>query len=206
MSKPSLPWFLLLLPGMASLAIGCGGYTSEYVPPPDGRPRLVWQDNKVVAVQANPVPANCTIDADALAGGYGSVKVASRGGGGGYYGGGGGVYWVPVRSVAVVHVGGPVIAPVPRPILPVPGPAGGGGIGKIGGGGGGGGDLGKAAIVVAVLAIAVLPFIALGLATGRPEPEKDVAIAIDRVNAQTDLARTPGSPCDELVVAAEVAQ
>ena len=113
---------------------------------------------------------------------------------------------MPVRTVAIVHVHGPL--PVPRPILV---PSLGGGIGSLGGGGGssgggGGGDLGKAAIVVAVLAISVLPFIALGLATGRPEPEKQVAAAIDQVNAQTDLARTEGSPCDELVVAGEVAQ
>lgn len=173
--------------------MGCGGYTSEYVPPADGRPRLVWQDNKVVVMQANAVPANCTAEVDALAGGDTSVRVAGRGGG---------VYFVPVRTVGVVHVGGPVI--VPRPFVP---PLPGAGIGKLGGGGGGGGgDLGKAAIVVAVLAIAVLPFIALGLATGRPEPEKEVADAIDRANAQTDLSRTPGSACDELVVAGGAAQ
>lgn len=201
MSKPSPWWFPLLLPGIASLVIGCGGYTSQYVPPPDGRPRLVWQDNKVVAVQANPVPAACAADADALAYGYESAPELQRTVRTRVVGG---VYWVPVRTVHVVHVGGPVI--VPRPILPVPGGSV-GGIGKLGGGGGGGGgDLGKAAIAVAVLAIAVLPFIALGLATGRPEPEKEVALAIDRANAQTDLARVPGSPCDELVVASEVSQ
>ncbi|MEZ4295395.1 MAG: hypothetical protein R3B70_10500 [Polyangiaceae bacterium] len=202
MLESRLRWFPLLLPGIAALAIGCGGYNSEYVPPPDGRPRLTWQDNRVVAIQSNPVPAACNADADALANGYseapklrGSVSVV----------GGGGVYWVPVHHVHVVHVGGPAIVPVPRPILPITGGGGGGSIGKIGGGGGGG-DLGKAAIVVAVLALAVLPFVALGLATGRPEPEKDVAIAIDRVNAQTDLARLPGSPCDELLIAGEVSQ
>ena len=189
-------WFPLLLPGIASLVMGCGGYTSEYVPPADGRPRLLWEDNKVVVTQAGAVPANCSAEVNALTGGDTSVRVAARGGGGG------GVYWVPVRTVGVVHVHGPIIAPVPRPFVPL-----GGGIGKLGGGGGGGGgDLGKAAIVVAVLAIAVLPFIALGLATGRPEPEAEVADAIDRANAQTDLARTPTSACDELVVAGGAAQ
>ena len=191
-----LRWFPLLLPGIASLVMGCGGYTSEYVPPADGRPRLLWDDNKVVVTQAGAVPAACGAEVNALTGGDTSVRVAARGGGGG------GVYWVPVRTVAVVHVHGPIVAPVPRPFVPL-----GGGIGKLGGGGsGGGGDLGKAAVVVAVLAIAVLPFIALGLATGRPEPEAEVADAIDRANAQTDLARTPTSACDELVVAGGAAQ
>lgn len=185
------------LTGIAALAaVGCGGYTSEYVPPPDGRPRLVWQDNKVVPMIANEVPGTCIGAVDEIAGGgemprrYGQVRVS-----GGYY--------VPVRTVVVVRGSG--VLPVAHPIgLPIPG-LGGGGIGKLGGGGGGG-DIGKAAVVVAVLAIAVLPFVALGLATGRPEPEKEVAQAIDRVNAQTDLARVEGSECDELIVAGEVAQ
>lgn len=179
---------------------GCGGYTSEYVPPPDGRPRLVWQDNKPVPMIANGVPAACSAAVDGLLGG-GSYPVRGRTRGG---------YYAPVRTVTVVNVRGPGFVPVPRPVLVPRLPGGGGSIGKIGGGGGSsggsGGDLGKAAIVVAVLAVAVLPFIALGLATGRPEPEKEVAAAIDHVNAQTDLARTEGSPCDELLVAGEVAQ
>ena len=120
-----------------------------------------------------------------------------------------GGYYVPVRTVVVVH-GGVGIVPVPRPILPhFSGGGRSGGIGHIGGGGSGGGgngDLGKAAIVLVVVAIASLPFIALGLAVGRPEPERNVAAAIDQVNAHTDMARSEGSPCDELVVAGEVAQ
>jgi hypothetical protein len=124
-----------------------------------------------------------------------------RGGGGG--GSVRGSFWVPVRTVAVVRVNGPVIAPIR-----LGGAFSGGGIGRLGGGGGGGGggDIGKAAIVVAVIAITVLPFIALGLAAGRPEPEDQVAAAVDQVNAQTDLARVPGSPCDELIVAGGAAQ
>lgn len=190
--------------------MGCGGYTSEYVPPPDGRPRVVWQDNRLVAVQSNPVPAQCASDADSLAFGYSKAPEIERTVRTYGSGGGGVVYWVPVHRVTVVHVGGPALVPVPRPIVPIPGvgvSGSGSGIGKIGGGGGGGGgDLGKAAIVVAVLAIAVLPFIALGLATGRPERESETAVAIDRVNAQTDLARVPGSACDELMLAGEVQQ
>lgn len=200
MSTNHLAWFPLLLPGIALLATGCGGYTSEYVPPPDGRPRLVWQDNKVVPMISNPVPAACSDAVDSVENGGAGHVVRGRVSGG---------YYTPVRTVTVVHVGGPIV-PIPRPILVpfVPGRGGIGGLGSLGGGGGsgGGGDLGKAAIVVAVLAVAVLPFIALGLATGRPEPEKEVAAAIDRVNAQTDLARTEGSPCDELIVAGEISQ
>jgi hypothetical protein len=197
MSKAPLPFFPLLLPGLAALVVGCGGYTSEYVPPPDGRPRLVWQDNKVVPMISNAVPGQCSAAVDSLAGGGSGVLVRGRTRGG---------YYAPSRTVVVV--GGPVFVPVPRPILvpPVPG-AKVGGLGSLGGGGGGGGgDLGKAAVVVAVLAVAVLPFIALGLAAGRPEPESEVAAAIDHANAHTDLARTEGSPCDELIVAGEVGQ
>lgn len=190
----------LLLPGIATLALGCGGYTSTYVPPPDGRPRLVWQDNRPVPMISNPVPQECSAAVETLAGGGGSLEVGRRVAGGHVSGG----YYVPGRTVVIVH-GGPAFVPIPRPIVPLPGPLpGGGGIGRIGGGGGGGnGDLGKAAIVLVVVAIVALPFIALGLATGRPEPEDKVAAAIDQVNAQTDLARSEGSPCDELVVAGE---
>ncbi len=35
------------------LAAGCGGYHSEYAPPADGRPRLVWRDDGPVMVMAN---------------------------------------------------------------------------------------------------------------------------------------------------------
>jgi hypothetical protein len=186
------------LPTIVALACGCGGYMSEYVPPPDGRPRLVWQDNKVVPMTANAVPGNCTAAVDDMASGA-SPRTIGRPTGGTYY--------VPVRTIVVVHAGGPGYVPIPHPLGGLSVSGGGGGIGHIGGGsGGGGGDIGKAAVVVAVVAIAVLPFIALGLAVGRPEPEKEVAAAIDRVNAQSDLARTEGSPCDELVVAGEVAQ
>ncbi len=205
------PFVPLLLPGFAALVMGCGGYTSSYVPPPDGRPRLVWSDDKPVVMMANPMPPACSDAVSSVATGGGSVPVGGRHVAGGHISGG---FYVPVRTVVVVH-GGVGILPVPRPILPgFSGgghSSGGGGLGGIGGGGGhggsgGSGDLGKAAIVLVVVAIATLPFIALGLAVGRPEPEAYVATAIDQANAHTDLARTQGSPCDELVVAGEVAQ
>lgn len=196
--------FPLLLPGVAVLA-GCGGYTSSYVPPPDGRPRLVWTDDKPVPMMANAMPQACSDAVGSIANG-GSLPVGRRVAGGHVSGG----FYVPVRTVVVVH-GGVGFVPVPHPIVPSfsgGGRSGGGSLGGLGSGGGGGGsgDLGKAAIVLVVVAIATLPFIALGLAVGRPEPEGQVAAAIDQVNAHTDLARTEGSPCDELVVAGEVAQ
>jgi hypothetical protein len=196
----------LLLPGIATLVMGCGGYTSEYVPPPDGRPRLVWSDDKPVPMISNPVPQACS---DAVQGtllGTGAVPVGGVHVGGGHVSGG---YYHPVRVVGVVHVGGPSYVPIPKPIVAPHfggGSSGGGGFKLGGGGGGGGGDLGKGAIVLVVVAIRSLPFIARGLAAGRPEPEGEVAAAIDNVHAQTDLARTEGSPCDEMVVAGEVAQ
>lgn len=202
----SYPSFLpLLVPGAAALLMGCGGYQSQYIPPADGRPRLVWDDNKVVPTMANVAPSECTAAVEQVVDG-GTRKGRS-------YGRVTGGYYVPVHTVTVVHVHGPPIVPVPRPVVfhgatHTSNHGSKGGLGGIGGGGGSGGsgDIGKAAVVVAVLAIAVLPFVALGLATGRPEPEAEVAAAIDRVNAQTDLARTEGSPCDELQIAGQVAQ
>lgn len=207
MLKDRAFFFPLFAPGIAMLVTGCGGYTSSYVPPADGRPRVVWSDDKPVAMMANPMPAQCAAAVDSLAGG-GELKVGRVSTGhvsGGYY--------VP-RTVVVVHGGPGFIPPVPRMIVPHVSVGGGGGI-KSGGafsgggghsGGGGSGDLGKGAIVLVVVAIASLPFIALGLALGRPEPEAASALAIDQVNAHTDLARTQGSACDEVVVAGQVDQ
>ena len=90
----------LLLPGLATLAMGCGGYTSSYVPPPDGRPRLVWSDDKPVPMMSNPMPEACSEAVGSLAGGSGSVRVGGRVGGGGYVSGG---YYIPGRTIVVVH-------------------------------------------------------------------------------------------------------
>lgn len=192
----------LLLIGASASAIGCHGYSSSYVPPPDGRPRLVWSDDKVVTMMANPIPGKCSSAVDSVVGG--SELRTYRSGGtvvnvsGGFY--------APVHRVGVVRVHG--VAPVPRPVIIGHVGSSSGGIGSLGSGGGGGGGkgVGEAVLLAVVLAIVVLPFVAVGLAAGRPEPEKEVAAAIDRVNAHTDLARTEGSPCDELLVAGEVAQ
>lgn len=205
MLKDRAFFFPLFAPGVAMLVAGCGGYTSSYVPPADGRPRLVWSDDKPVAMMANAMPAQCAAAVDSLAGG-GDLKIGRVSTGhvsGGYY--------VP-RTIVVVHGGPGFIPPLPHQILPGFTGSGHGGIKGTGGfsgghtGGGGSNDLGKGAIVLVVVAIASLPFIALGLALGRPEPEAASAAAIDHVNAHTDLARTQGSACDEVVVAGQVEQ
>lgn len=194
---------------------GCGGYVSEYVPPPDGLPRPVAMGDSVSSVIGTPVPAQCDEEVAKVVGGSaelpsGPPRVT---------------VWSP--TVVVVHAGGPrhVHAPgaIGRPTTVVhshggggsgasvrthgagsSGRSGSGGLSGLGGGGGssGGGDLGKAVIVVAVAAVLTLPFISLGLAVGRPEPEKEVAAQIDYVNAQRDLARSVGSPCDAVMVQA----
>jgi hypothetical protein len=53
----------------------------------------------------------------------------------------------------------------------------------------------EAAVILAVIAVVALPAITLGLALGRPEPEKEVSEVLDRVNLYNDLARSQGSPC-----------
>jgi hypothetical protein len=153
-------------------------------------------------MMANPIPSKCTSAVDSVVGGS---ELRTYRGGGTYVNVSGGFY-APVHRVGVVRVHG--VAPVPRPvIIGHVGSSSSGGIGSLGGGGGGSGKgLGEAVLLAVVLAIVVLPFVAVGLASARPEPEKEVAAAIDRVNAHTDLARSEGSPCDELLVAGEVAQ
>lgn len=202
-------------PALAALAVaslaalsGCGSYISDYVPPDDGRARAVWRDGKVemegadlsgacaaeIGYETNEPPPPYT----------GGSTVRVHGG-----------FWVPVYfgpRIVVVHRG--VAPPPPRYRAMRVGTSssggsgigslsssGGGGGGKIGGGGssgGGGGssgDLGKGVVILAVVALIALPAIALGLSLGRTEDEKGTALAIDRVNAYNDLARTPGSPC-----------
>jgi hypothetical protein len=199
-------------PALAALAVaslaalsGCGSYISDYVPPDDGRARAVWRDGKVemegadlsgacaaeIGFQTNEPPPPYT----------GGSTVRVHGG-----------FWVPMYfgpRIVVVHRG---VAPTPRVRATRVGaggggsgvkavrPGGGGGGGSIAGGGssgggGGGGDIGKGAVVLAVVALIALPAIAIGLSLGRTEDEKGTALAIDRVNAYNDLARTPGSPC-----------
>lgn len=194
----------LLLVGAAALLFGCGNYTSDYVPPNDGRARAVWKEDRVVAS----IPANAAADcSDAISDVTGDPGryVSSYGGSRTV------VIWQP--WIVVHHHHHPLPPPpgspgvVRHPAHPSSGGgggsigsvSGGGGGGKSGGGGGssgggGGGDLGKAAVVLAVVALIALPIITLGLGLGRPEPN-EVAGEIDQVNAYNDLARLPNSPC-----------
>jgi hypothetical protein len=51
------------------------------------------------------------------------------------------------------------------------------------------------AIVAAVMALVTLPAVAVALASAQPGDASEIADAIDRVNAFNDLSRLPGSPC-----------
>lgn len=96
--------------GLSALS-GCGGYTSEYEPPADGRARPVWIDDKVVVQYGGgPPPPTCV---DAIAG----AKSFGVQGGTVHVSGG---FWVPVYygpRIAVLSVG---VAPPLRPLVLLP--------------------------------------------------------------------------------------
>jgi hypothetical protein len=175
--KPLLGWSAPFVAAM--LATGCGSYTSEYVPPKDGRARAVWHDDRVVASMPDGANrAGCSeaiteVQAD-------PIRYRT------YYGGSPSIIiwqpWVVVRSS---NRGSTSMRPrtpaAPTGISKGGSSGGGGGVGSIGsgssgssggGGGGGGGDIGKAAVVLVVVAMLTLPFITLGLGLSRPEPEE----------------------------------
>lgn len=194
--KPFLGWSAPLV--VAMLTTGCGNYTSEYVPPKDGRARAVWQEDRVVA--SLPDNANGVGCSTAVQEVQADPKVYRT-----YYGGSPTIVvwrpWIVVTSTNTVATRSRMPAS-PRAISSGGSSGGsGGGLGSIGsgssggGGGGGGGDLGKAAVVLVVVAMLTLPFITLGLGLGRPEPSGEVAQEIDKVNAYNDLARLSGTPC-----------
>lgn len=179
----------------AMLTTGCGNYTSEYVPPKDGRARAVWHEDRVVA--SMPEDANragCSTAVSEIQ----AEPVRYRT----YYGGSPTIViwrpWVVVTSTNTVSTRSRTPA---TPTSISKGGGSGGSVGNLGsgssssGGGGGGGDIGKAAVVLVVVALMTLPIITLGLGLGRPEPSKQVAEEIDKVNAFNDLARLSGSPC-----------
>jgi hypothetical protein len=207
---------VVFIAGAAGILAGCGGsYTSDYVPPQDGRARVVWEGNRAVAVLPDQrQDRSCSEAVRGLQTNPGEYTT--------YYGGPRGVVyyrpWIVVRPAPIVFVGsGRVgagsVRSVPRtgasPSVSgsVKSGGSGGGVGSTGsggggGGGGGGGDMGKAAIVLAVVALLTLPIITLGVGLSRPEPEAAVAEAIDEVNAYNDLARLPASPCGQTAVEA----
>ncbi|MDI1482510.1 hypothetical protein [Polyangium sp. y55x31] len=206
----------IFVAGSLGILSGCGSYTSDYVPPQDGRARVLWDDDHVVASMPSEISKpNCS---EAVRNLPADPKEYST-----YYGGSTGVVyyrpWIRIRPAPLIIVSSGGASNAPRTISRAPadptvggssggssgsfsGPGGGGGVkggggksGGGGGGGGGGGDLGKAAVVLAVVALLTLPIITLSLGLSRPEPEGDVANAIDEVNAYNDLARLPDSPC-----------
>jgi hypothetical protein len=183
----------------AALLTGCGNYTSDYVPPKDGRARAVWQEDRVVA--SMPEGANRADCSEAVYDVQGNPTRYRT-----YYGGPSGIIiwrpWVVVTSTSSRTVRTSSRAPATAVVRASGGgSSGGGSLGNLGsgsssgGGGGGGGDIGKAAVVLVVVAMLALPFITLGLGLGRPEPSKAVAEEIDKVNAYNDLARLDDSPC-----------
>ena len=197
--KPLLGWSAPLVAAM--LTTGCGNYTSEYVPPKDGRARAVWQEDRVVAsLPAEANRAGCSQAVDEVQADPGRYRT--------YYGGSPSIIiWRPWVVVTSTNRGStsmrPRVPASPRGISK--GGSSGGGLGSLGSGsssggsGGGGGDLGKAAVVLVVVAMLTLPFITLGLGLGRPEPSEQVAQEIDKVNAYNDLSRLSDSPCGAAV-------
>lgn len=175
--------------------MGCSSYTSDYVPIADGRARVVWRDDKL----AMDVAAGASPDCEAaLQDPSGSAPYGAAHGSSVRMSGG---FWVPVYygpRIVVVRHGVPRAPRVALSRVPASATvgAGAGTVKPSGSGGAGGvGDLKEAIVVTAVLATVALPAIAIGLAAGRPEPEKHTAEVIDQVNAYNDMARTPSSPC-----------
>lgn len=196
--KPFLGWSAPLV--VAMLTTGCGNYTSEYKPPNDGRARAVWREDRVVADMPDGANrAGCSAAVNDVQ----AEPVRYRT----YYGGSPTiVIWRP--WIVVASTNSATHTHVHTPASPVAvsrggggSSGGGGGLGNVGsggsssGGGGGSGNIGEAALVLVVVAMLTLPIINLGLGLGRPEPSKQVAEEIDKVNAYNDLARLSDSPC-----------
>ncbi|MGK3985528.1 hypothetical protein WME99_20955 [Sorangium sp. So ce136] len=202
---------------------GCGSYISDYVPPPDGRARPVYRDGAVVMEIGGATP-ECLSGEEGPGGALPSYLArASRGPARAAPVRFSGGFWVPIyfgprivvehRGVAPppphLHRPGPGVARSPAsPSRGVPSrPSGSAPSGGSGSGSGGRSDGAEAASVLlatfALVALVALPPVAVGLSVGRPEREKDTALALDQVNAFNDLARTPGSQC---AVAAPEAQ
>lgn len=213
---PSRRRLYLLFPLGAALAplAGCT-YSSDYVPPQDGRARAVWSEDKVVAS----LPATderCLDNTLSLADGRPQRNYVS-GGRTVVRGGPSVIIWSPLPVVHVHTSSGPRVhhvdagrhAATPTVHAPPSGPVGrstGSGSssstvhhtngGGSGGHSSGGGEAAAAvAVAAAVVAIVAMPAITLGVALSSPGDQKVSAAATDQVNAYNDLARTQGSPC-----------
>ena len=184
---------------------GCG-YTSQYSPPVDGRPRAVWRNDKVV-VSASGV-ARSPECAEAVAELSDNARPAPPDPPSGYYT----PQWYGPPLVMLT----PGLAPpLPRPpiffspsltiaaAVARSGPHGGGGLRLdpgapakgIRGGSGDTKGLEAAVLYMAVVALLVLPVVDTTLSLIPAEGVTDSIAAIDEVNAWNDLLRWPGSPC-----------
>jgi len=173
----------------AALVGGCG-YTSQYIPPVDGRARAVWDDDHVTMVVSEALSASCreavielVKEGPSPGGSPTSVEVEA--------------YWVPRivgPPVILVDRHGPVLVPAPPLLLPwrVGHHDTGGGHGSPGGSDG---DLGKGALVLAAVALAVLPVVDVAMALGRPEDVDSSQLGIATTNAYNDLARQTAGAC-----------
>jgi hypothetical protein len=179
------------------LAVANCAYTSDYVPPADGRARVIWNHDPVVMMpQADPACTNAVgrltrpKDPKAFA-----LRDDSE--------------QVQVDMPVVIDVAPPPVLIIPgpglgRPVEPVPGvghaarpvgaPTGSGGF-SLGSGNSSGSGADSLLVAGAVVAIATMPIVAIALALSRPENETRSAWAIDFVNGYNDLARWPGSAC-----------
>ena len=177
-------------------ALGCGGYTSSYVPPTDGRARVLWEGDRAVA-SIPAVGKSCTPPPPAEPAGESTSAptVIVHGG-----------FWVPrYYGPPILIVSGQSAPPLRVSARSAAAPAivhgtstavsGAGFLGRTGSFGKGG-DSGKLALVaLAVAVLAVLPAAAVGLSVASPEPADVVSQVVDEVNAYNDAARAEGSPC-----------
>jgi hypothetical protein len=210
----------LLLALAVLAATGCG-YTSQYVPPNDGRARVVWRDGSVAALVPNQSSEACMAAVQQASGTAdpraGDLQIAANG--------------AEVQVATHVHVVYPIYVE-PVPLLPPPPPvevyahephasvaheaegphravaanapsepsrpaASSRSSSRHAS------DASDAAadadyrlfVVGAVVAIVAMPAIAVALAVDEPERPVETAASIDLVNAYNDAAYTSGNPC-----------
>jgi hypothetical protein len=187
---------------IALVALSACAYTSDYVPPSDGRARALVRDGEVVAlIPAQPWCAEAVAMALHAGGlpppeyaptsppiGYVGIDVPIVVEGGTGYGSPHAFPGTP-RVHQAAPAGGPVhqAAPANSPSRPSGGHS-----------GSSTSNLGRAPellVVAAVVALVALPIVAIALATSSPGDSESTASAIDQVNAFNDLARVPGSAC-----------
>jgi len=171
------------------LLIGCG-YQSQYVPPTDGRGRVLWNDDHLVTnLSELPRPKECheatwwlRHPAEQPPDRRLSVRPT---------------VWTPVYYGADLVVVTPGVPPVlPRPVLFSPSLA----VAQAVAHGGSGSSMRvdkELAAILMVVAIVVLPIVDVTFAALQPESDSRSAESIDEVNAYNDLARSTGNPCSQ---------